>query len=214
MHWGVRKASGILASRTSNLESWGKDKDHNILYITGYSGSGKSTLAQQMAGKHANIIHLDHYFESDDPGDNKNKAFNSFLKEYLPDYKELANPTTMKRRSREWFDKVDTFMDLTEKFSKEQYPKKKVIVEGVQLSDATTYPDKSFFKDKPLVIMGTGSVTSFIRASKRDGRTLLTSAKSAKEYIDWYISMHKSLDTLAETANAKKGEEWIKQHYS
>lgn len=31
---------------TKNLDKWGKDENHNTLYITGYSGSGKTTFAK------------------------------------------------------------------------------------------------------------------------------------------------------------------------
>ena len=34
----------LAKSKTANLKNWGKDSEHNILYITGYSGSGKSTI--------------------------------------------------------------------------------------------------------------------------------------------------------------------------
>ena len=48
---------------TQNLDKWGTDKDHNILYISGKSGSGKSTAALDMSETNTNIIHLDSYFE-------------------------------------------------------------------------------------------------------------------------------------------------------
>lgn len=49
MKWGIRHdyAKKVLsAARKQNVNKWGSDKNHNILYITGISGSGKSTLAK------------------------------------------------------------------------------------------------------------------------------------------------------------------------
>lgn len=34
--------------------------------------------------------------------------------------------------------------------------------------DETIYPDKSYFKSKPFVVLNTSSIVSTIRASKRD----------------------------------------------
>ena len=66
MKWGVRRyqnKDGTLTSAgklrkqasenlknadTQNLERFGKDREHNILYISGRSGSGKSTVALSM----------------------------------------------------------------------------------------------------------------------------------------------------------------------
>ena len=41
----------IRRAETSNLDKFGKDRDHNVLYIAGYSGSGKSTMASALARK-------------------------------------------------------------------------------------------------------------------------------------------------------------------
>lgn len=219
MKWGVRRTKEelghqILAkSKTSNLDSWGKDSKHNILYVTGVSGSGKSTAAQSLADKNTNVIHLDPYFEKMDKNvaeSIQDKEFNNFLKNNFPEYTKISNPPEGERHSKQWWEKVDKLMEQTEKFSAQQFEKKKkVIVEGVQLNDKTTYPDKSFFKDKPLVITGTGSLTSFFRASQRDGKSFLTSIKSAKEYIKWYQNTNISLDALAKIANAERGRKWV-----
>ena len=53
-------------ANTYNLNKWGKDESHNILYITGYSGSGKSTLATYFKDSNTDVIHLDLYFDTND----------------------------------------------------------------------------------------------------------------------------------------------------
>lgn len=222
MHWGVHKTpikdghKTLMSAKSANMDTWGKDSKHNILYVTGYSGSGKSTVARQLADAKTNVIHLDPYFEKMDKNVSasiQDKEFNAFLNKNFPEYKTIANPAKGERHSKEWWAKVDTFMDKTEKFAAKQfYKKQKVIVEGVQLQDSTTYPDKSFFKDKPLIITGTNPITSFLRASKRDGRSVITSFQSGKEYAQWYADTYKNLNILSKHANAKVGSEWVKKY--
>lgn len=210
MRWGHHKSK--IPSKISNIEKWGTDKDHNILYVTGYSGSGKSTLAVKLKNDRTNVIHLDPYFEKMDKNVAANiqdKEFNNYLAKNFPDYKSIANPKDGERHTKSWWNKVDSLMEQTEKFAEQQFPKKKVIVEGVQLSDNTTYPDKSFFKDKPLAITETNAIKSFTRASRRDGKSVVTMAKEAKLYIQWYGNMHESLDKLTQITNAKKGHDWV-----
>ena len=224
MHWGRHKTSltdgheNLKGARTANLDKWGKDPQHNILYVTGYSGSGKSTTARQLADDKTHVIHLDPYFEKMDKNvasSIQDKDFNKYLEKNFPEYKTIANPVKSERRSKEWFAKIDTLMEHTEKFAAKQFFKnKKVIVEGVQLNDETTYPNKDFFKDKPLVITGTNAVTSFIRAYKRDGKSMITSLQAAKEYVQWYSNTNKKLNTLSNYANAKVGAEWVTTYLS
>lgn len=222
MRWGVRRTEQQLGlktlagSRTSNLDRWGADAQHNILYVAGYSGSGKSTVARSLSDKNTNVIHLDPYFEKMDKNvasSIQDKEFSDFLDKNFPGYREIANPKEGSRHSKEWWAKTDHLMEQTEKFASQQFGKnKKVIVEGVQLNDDTTYPDKSFFKDKPVVITGTSAVKSFFRANERDQKLAVTSVQSIKEYVQWYSSANKSLNTLANTIDAKRGEDWVKAH--
>ena len=160
MKWGVRKdeitvskqmnlsTNTIKNAKTSNLDKWGKTKDTNILYITGYSGSGKSTVARKLADSNTNLIHLDSFFEKLDSNvasSIKDKEFMSYLDKNFKN-NDIANRED--RHSKQWWDDVDTLMHHTEKFSQEQFSKgKRVIVEGVQLADDTVYPDKNFFKN-------------------------------------------------------------------
>jgi len=215
MHWNHHKSKNTIKTETSNIDKWGTDKDHNILYVTGLSGSGKSTLAKKLKDKNTNIIHLDPYFEKMDKNVSDNiqdKEFNSFLSKNFPDYKSIANPKDGERHSKQWWDKVDNLMNQTEKFAANQYPKKKVVIEGVQLSDNTTYPNKDFFKDKPLAITKTNAAKSYLRAARRDGKSLTTMTKEAKLFMQWYGNMNNSISKLSKTADTKKGKDWVNKY--
>lgn len=173
MHWGVRRTPEQLGhlkipknASHKNLHLFGKDKNHNVLYIMGASGSGKSTIARQNR-KNANIIHLDGYI--DGRGAPKSKEFNQFMRDNNLDPNDIPHSLRRDPRAPETWAKVDKLGELIESFGQQQFSKKKrVIVEGVQLMDETIYPDKSYFKSKPFVVLNTSSIVSTIRASKRD----------------------------------------------
>ena len=97
MKWGVRRyqnADGSLTpegykhygyknlqkAKGKNLNMWGKDANHNVLYVAGQSGSGKSTIAKAAGGKNTNRIHLDLYIDTNKDKANRDKDFNKFLK--------------------------------------------------------------------------------------------------------------------------------------
>ena len=190
MKWGVRRyqnKDGSLTpagknrnynkrnmknADTQHLDKWGTDKDHNILYISGKSGSGKSTAALAMSDSNTNVIHLDSYFElknKSEANKNKNERFNNFLKKNGFDINSLNDGKLFKNDIKEYFKKVDKFTDLSEEFAREEYGySRKVIMEGVQLLDETMYPNKSFFNNKPCVLLKTNDDTSRKRAKKRD----------------------------------------------
>ena len=190
MKWGVRRyqnkdGSLTLAGRnrnynkrnmknadTQNLDKWGTDKDHNILYISGKSGSGKSTAALAMSDSNTNVIHLDSYFElknKSEANKNKNERFNNFLKKNSFDINSLNDGKLFKNDIKEYFKKVDKFTDLSEEFAREEYGySRKIIMEGVQLLDETMYPNKRFFDDKPCILLKTNDDISRKRAKERD----------------------------------------------
>ncbi len=213
----------LKKARTSNLNKWGKDADHNILYIAGYSGSGKSTTALSMAKPGDKVIHLDAYSEPDSGGAAtiRNKDFDRYLNKAVPQWHDMANAqrtdTKMVRYSKEYWDTVDQFRDALDTYSRQQFKQgHKVIAEGVQIADDWLTGDKTYYSDKPLVILGTNPVMSMQRAFERDDRgNLLKGLKnldSAKEYIQWYSSTNKKLNELANTSSAKKGEAWVKEY--
>ena len=157
---------------TQYLDKWGTDKDHNILYISGKSGSGKSTAALAMSDSNTDVIHLDSYFElknKSEANKNKNERFNNFLKNNDFDANSLNDGKLFKNNIKEYFKKVDKFTELSEEFGKTEFDSsRKVIMEGVQLLDETMYHNKSFFDNKPYVLLKTNDDTSRKRAKKRD----------------------------------------------
>lgn len=219
MKWGVRRTKEQLGyknlkkARTSNMDKWGKDANHNVAYIGGYSGSGKSTTARSIADKTTDVIHLDLYFEKGDGvGCNRNPNFDSYLKRH-----KIKAPNELSRA--EWASNktLGKFEEAIEAFGKEQYSKKrKVVVEGVQVLDDSVRPDKAFFSDKPLILMSTNPIASMSRAFKRDGRgTLLNGLRnldSAKEYINWYSQMNTQINDMAVLSNARRGERWVRNY--
>ncbi len=195
MKWGVRRyqnPDGTLTSagklrygrddkvgralknaQTYNISSWGKDQDHNILYITGLSGSGKSTAALNLADKDTDVIHLDIYLEqgSDSVNDAYGcKQLNQYLDKHGVPFRKLQDGTLSgDSNNQERWKVIDQFSEAVEDFGKQQYAKgRKVVMEGVQLSDNTMYPDKSHLHGKPMAILKTNSIKSLYRGMRRD----------------------------------------------
>ena len=188
--WGVRRFQNKDGSLTAagknrnynkenmknaeaqNLDKFGTDKDHNILYISGKSGSGKSTAALAMSDSNTSIIHLDSYFElknKSEANKNKNKRFNNFLKRNGFDVNSLNDGKLFKNDIKAYFKKVDKFTELSEEFGRTEFnDSRKVIMEGVQLLDETMYPNKRFFDDKPCILLKTNDDISRKRAKERD----------------------------------------------
>ena len=215
MKWGVRRTPEQLGrkllkkAKTSNMEKWGKDPNHNVAYIGGYSGSGKSTLANTLADKNTNVIHLDSYFDKQYGGsDPRSKEFDEFL---IKKGIKAPNEVSPKKWSSE--KTFDKFEDSIEAFGREQYKKgKKVIAEGVQVVDDGIRVDKKFFSDKPLILLTTGALTSIRRARERDGMNKQPDLEKIKEYISTYTYMNKRLDDISLITSAKKGREFINQY--
>lgn len=148
-----------------NLESWGKSPRTNVLYISGKSGSGKSTVALKLKDENTEVIHLDSYF---DMGNVSNKDFDDYLKRTKSDYKRLKTPKGQ-IDINDWGKVAERFEESIEAYGADAHKRgKKVIVEGVQLLDDTMRPDKSYFKDKPFVMVNTNALTSIKRANDRD----------------------------------------------
>lgn len=219
MKWGIRRyqpygtayirknsTQGLDKTKvySSNLNKWGKTKDNNILYITGFSGSGKSTIATKLKSKNTNVVHIDSYMEKDKHGENssnQNKDLNEFLDRKNFDVSKLSD-TSIDRKERWKY--IDDFAEnLLQDFAKEQHSKgKRVIVEGVQLSDDTMFPVKDFFKDKPVLMPTTGKLTSMYRSGKRDGMNLKD--RFDKESLEWYKYADKRLSELRDITDSKK----------
>ena len=165
-----------------NMDSWGKSKDTNILWVTGISGSGKSTIANDMAKKNnADLINIDLYtfktaekYEKD-----MSKSFNAFLDKDVPNWRQMQREgyealTKTDRRAQKaaglWF---DTFEDSLKRYGAESYGKKKVVAEGVQLLDETLfYNNKQALKNQPLIVMDTSFTDSLLSRMSRDNKSL------------------------------------------
>ena len=179
-------------SHIYNIDKWGKDESHNILYITGYSGSGKSTLATYFKDSNTDLIHLDLYFEKNSIDDeSQDTNFNEYLKT------KGIKPINMVPKDQWVKTQVfSKFEKALEDFAKEQFHKgRKVIAEGIQIYDESLWEDKSHYKDKPLIIVKTNAITSVNRAMNRD-RNKFKSIPQVKEYIGWYSSANKQLKNL------------------
>ena len=152
----------------------------NIMYVTGLSGSGKTTRSDEIAEKYKAVnFPLDIFFYVSkhtrefilDDLKKDPLTGNAELDTYLITYiKKMPERDFNFARAGE-YDKEKTmhvanmafdFIKAIEKDKKNIHSK--VILEGVQifLSDAT------YFKDKPIVIEGTGLIKSNYRAIKRE----------------------------------------------
>ena len=179
---------------TRNLDDFGKDADHNVLFITGLSGSGKSTLTQKF--KNDNKIHLDYYFEKGDPKEDakyQDQEFNDFMDKNGIEFRKIK---ALKNNDPNKWKIVDQMGDAIVDFSKQQYKKgKKVVAEGVELANEAMYPDKHFFDKKSLVVLETSAMLSLKRGLERDGITPLDIACVA-ERIKYQRNWKKQLKDL------------------
>lgn len=191
MKWGVRKKRdyarrNFKKSKKFNLSKWGKDEDHNVLYITGVSGSGKSTLAKGIAKNNDRVIHLDPLLENNRQNDKYNKEFRAYLSSKGIDYRKASN-LSIPRKER--WKILDDIGDQIEPFGRSQFQNgSRVIVEGVQLGDQTLFPDKDYFKGRPLIVTKSNYIVDTIRGGKRDGVSPLKLPGELvdKERINWY----------------------------
>ena len=182
-------------SKSRNTELWGEDENHNVLYITGYSGSGKSTVTEELKDSNTIVIHLDLYFDEyyNPNAGGKSSIFTEFLKK-----RNIPIPNTIDKN--EWASKkvLTKFENAIEDFGKYQFKfGKKVIVEGVQITDDTLFPDKSSYANKCIIVLQTSQTKSMMNAAKRDARSV------GKTMVDM-VSKHKDLSQ--DRKNIKKLE--------
>ena len=133
--------------------------------------------------------------------------FNAFLKSKKFDIRDLQN----KNNKQKFGKSLERFENLIEEFGDRQYGNKKVIVEGVQLLDDTVRPDKSYFKDKPVIVAQTNTLLSTLRANKRDGVKLydIETLYIRKKYAD---AWNKSLKEFESKANVSKGLKFVNKY--
>lgn len=192
----------LYKTKSANLEKWGMDENHNVLYLSGLSGSGKSTLALEMAKRfNADVIHLDYYFNqmSDESrAEYQSKEFNKHLDQKAPKWRNIPNNKwTGNPNSIDW-KTIDEFADAIESYGKEQYKSgRKVIAEGVELMDDTVHVGRDFYKDKPYAMMSTSVLKSNIRGNIRDGMNGLDAFYRIPMYVKTYKIKSAAVNELA-----------------
>ena len=180
--WGIRRTPEQLGHHKNsfNLEKWGKSQNKNVLYLTGISGSGKSTLAKRITKNDKNsLIQLDIYF--DGQGRNKfyindhsnkvymqrNPLFDDFLKKNHPEiFKGMNSWQNNARINKAHL--FDDFQKAINEFGSQQYGKRKIVCEGLQI--ATAFDHKKL-KGKPLIALESGLTKSYYRNIKREFET-------------------------------------------
>jgi uridine kinase len=202
-------------AKTANMDLFGKDRKHNVCYIAGYSGSGKSTTALGLKRKNDKVVHLDSY---SDPGMNylHDKEFDSFLQKQGVNYEDLRFKQLQKAQKEQkgvaaYWKNVDKFRDSIEKFAEEQYDLgNRVYVEGVQIPDEWL-AERSWFKGKPTIILGTSSNQSVNRREMRDGINAETKGKAWIEERERFQKiMSNNLKDLSEKTGAlKNGKDYV-----
>lgn len=218
MKWGVRRTPEQLGHRnlkkakTANFEKWGRSPETNVLYIAGYSGSGKSTAAKSIADEKTSLIHLDLYFEDGFNDPNRSKEFDLYLKN-----KGLKAPNEVSHKEWKKDKTLSKFEKAVEDFGREEYKKgRKVIAEGVQVLDDSFRDNKTYFSDKPVVLLETNRLMSMQRAFARDERGNLikglASLDHPTDYLQWLGDMSKNLNAISSTANAKRGSREVSDY--
>ena len=193
----------LRESKANLYEAWGKDRDHNVLYITGYSGSGKSKVTERLKDSNTVVIHLDAYFDEyiNPNAGGKSKYFN----EYLEDH-DIPAPNSLNDREKSDMDVYRKFEKAIEDFGKLQFDEgRKVIVEGTQILDGIINPNKSFYRNKCIIILQTSQSQSKANAAKRD-------KDEAEELAKQIINKHqnpteqkKNMKELEDSSNAETG---------
>lgn len=235
MKWGIRRyqdeqgnwteeglkhrrmaEKNLKKATVSKLDKWGMDSSHNVLYLTGASGSGKSVTALGMSKKNDSIIHIDTLLDEESYKYNGNKDFEKFCES------KGIDTSIARSESASIKDRIKALDDISkqiEPYGKKKYNEgSKVIVEGVQLAEETIFPDKSYFEDKPLVVLNTGKMTSAIRAAKRDNSSIKDILKDAfdEDRSKWYDKVSNDMDQIKHDElmhHGIKGMKWGVRHY-
>ena len=174
-----------------NIDRWGKDQDHNILYVTGYPGSGKSIVALNLADNHNKIIHLDAYTQ-DNMKDWRDKDFNKYLDKHMPGWEMISDSKYRVPRNL-----ANDFNNNLNAFGKEQFNKgNKVVAEGIHIFNKWLTNDYDNYNNKPMLILRTNWPLASYRASKRDGVKGNGTIKHFLNNIKYYKNDHQQINDL------------------
>ena len=195
----LRANKNIKRGKSYNLDKWGKDKDNNVLYIIGTSGSGKSTTARGLASKNDSVIHLDTVLEEEPHGSPYfNKDFEKFLKDKGVNI-DIARDDKIPKNQR--WKTIDAMADQVESYGAHCYAQgKRVIIEGAQMGDDTMYPNKDYFKDKPVILLESNYKRDTTRAGIRDGLTIedIQDDIHDSEREEWYSYIQENMTKISE----------------
>lgn len=145
-----------------NMNLW-KMNHANVLYITGLSGAGKTTLSKTYASKDVEVIEFDALTTSLIRGINTLRhpeLIHPLVIEYL---NTIKYTTTIK-----WTDggvletHCRAFVEFLENRAKQE--NKKYVLEGTQIY---SYIPASYFRDKPLIILGVSLLRSLKQRTSR-----------------------------------------------
>lgn len=190
--------SNLKKANKFNLDKWGQDKNHNVLYVIGASGSGKSTTALGLSRKRDSVIHLDALLDEASHKTHANADFEDFCKSKGIDV-DRARDTSIDIKDR--IKTIDEVSKQIESYGRRCYSKgNKVAVEGVQLADETMFPDKSYFKDKPVITLHTSKLKSAARAATRDNDKIVDIFKdfADRDRSKWYDKIENGLKEIEE----------------
>lgn len=219
--WGVRRyqnkngtltAAGRLrirskrisdvSDRSYNLEKFRSNSDNNILFVTGLSGSGKSTITKKFADKNTDVIELDAYFDS---FGSRNTNFDKYLSKKMPSYSKV-NKELFNSDKQTFYKLQDEMIQHLKKYSKEVYPKRSVIAEGIQIY--TEDIQTSDVKGYPLYIKSVDISTNIERVLERNikqGMPIEVAKElgnpntiKGKEFVNTYL---RRLETLEKFEN-------------
>lgn len=238
MKWGIRRfqnkdgslteagikrygVKSLKKAKTANMDKWGKDEDHNVVYITGLSGGGKSTISRYLADKNSKRINLDSYYEPNREQD-QDQYFNKFLDKKIPNWRKISNATTtgekdtITRYSQNYWDGIQKISYAIEDFGKSEFKNgNKVIAEGIQISDGWFPVGINYerIKDKPMVILSANKNQALKQSLKRSKFDNYKWDKNEIKYFSQYLDKHsKELSTMIDTVGAQKGESWVKEY--
>ena len=126
----------------------------------------------------------------------RSSLFDTYCRSYFPEYEQFQSPDEY-LSSSEQEELLRKFEQAILDYGRYMYSRgKRVIVEGVQLMDNTLFPNKSFFKSVPTLLLSANKFVSSWRGIKRDKPSLtnyLTNVKYNGESRSDYRNIQRAL---------------------